>query len=88
MLSDFPSWKDQLIGWFNILQFKIKIIKNLNYLYYKGIEQRAPELMLAKYDDLSLRLINELEKYWLLWNSKFRVDFKTKEKKILAIKQQ
>lgn len=44
--------------------------------------------MLTAYDDLALHLIIELEKYWLLWNSKFRVDFKTKEQKKIAAKEQ
>lgn len=53
-----------------------------------GIESRAHELMLVDYDEISLQLMNELEKFWLLWNSKFRVNFSAEHTRLLMEKRQ
>ena len=66
--NEFPSWDNFLTGF-----FKNKVI----YVFYKfiGLENRAIELMLVEYDSSSLKLMNELEKLWSVWNSDYWTSF-------------
>uniref|UniRef100_A0AC35GX66 Uncharacterized protein n=1 Tax=Panagrolaimus sp. PS1159 TaxID=55785 RepID=A0AC35GX66_9BILA len=43
--------------------------------FLTGLEERAIELMLVEYDSSSIRLMNELEKLWSVWNSDFWTSF-------------
>uniref|UniRef100_A0A914XW97 Uncharacterized protein n=1 Tax=Panagrolaimus superbus TaxID=310955 RepID=A0A914XW97_9BILA len=43
--------------------------------FLTGLEDRAYELMLVEYDSSSMKLMNELEKLWSVWNSDYWTSF-------------